>query len=327
MSKSVVIRETGNPSEVVRVEEEQWPAPGAHEILVRMLYAPINPADINTLQGTYGKQLQLPAVIGAEGVGEVIEAGEKVQQYQPGDKVLLPYGVSSWREQVLLSEDLGILLSREIDSQQASMLRINPPTAWRMLHDFENLQEGDWVVQNASNSGVGRAVIKIAKRMGLRTINLVRRAELIDELQALGGDHVLLDNRDSVSAFAKANPDVRASLGLNAVGGESALGVASLLKDESTHVTYGAMGLAPVKIPNRFLIFQNISFRGFWVSRWFAESPKAEIEKMFRELEEMILKKEIVVPVAAEYGIDQVADAVKAASESGRSGKILLKLS
>ena len=74
------------------------------------------------------------------------------------------------------------------------MLKINPLTAWRMLHDFVRLEKGDWVIQNAANSAAGRAVIQIAHELGYRTVNVVRRKELIEELRAEGGDVVLLDN-------------------------------------------------------------------------------------------------------------------------------------
>ena len=73
------------------------------------------------------------------------------------------------------------------------MLGINPPTASHLLDQASDLQAGDWVVQNAANSGVGRSVIPIAKARGLKTINVVRRPELIPELEAIGGDLVIVD--------------------------------------------------------------------------------------------------------------------------------------
>lgn len=73
------------------------------------------------------------------------------------------------------------------------MMGINPPTAVLLLREYVDLQPGDWVAQNAANSGVGRLVIAIAKTRGLRTINFVRRAELVAELKAAGGDIVVVD--------------------------------------------------------------------------------------------------------------------------------------
>jgi hypothetical protein len=86
--------------------------------------------------------------------------------------------------------------------KQLAMLRINPPAGALMLSEYVDLKPGDWVVQNAANSGVGRAVIAIGKERGIQTINLVRRDDVIPEVVAAGGDVVLKDDDDAVSRIA-----------------------------------------------------------------------------------------------------------------------------
>src|SRR5258705_13943177 len=86
-----------------------------------------------------------------------------------------------------------VVVPAGIEPVHAAMLKINPMTAWRMLHDYVQLQKGDWLIQNAANSAAGRAVIQIAHELGYKTVNVVRRAELIEELRGEGGDIVLLD--------------------------------------------------------------------------------------------------------------------------------------
>src|SRR5207248_10851014 len=120
-----------------------------------------------------------------------------------------------------------------------AMLRINPATALRMLRDFVDLAAGDFVIQNAANSAVGRLVIQIAKANQWRTINLVRRPELIDELRALGGDFVFLDDDDVKGQIATATGGAPMRLALNCVGGDSALRLANALAPGGTLVTYG----------------------------------------------------------------------------------------
>ena len=81
------------------------------------------------------------------------------------------------------------------DVNQFAMLGVNPPTAYRLLTDIVKLPPGSWVIQIAGNSGVGRATIAIAKSLGLRTVNVVRRDEAVAELKALGGDVVVVAAR------------------------------------------------------------------------------------------------------------------------------------
>ncbi|MGB8901696.1 MAG: alcohol dehydrogenase, partial [Methylocella sp.] len=70
---------------------------------------------------------------------------------------------------------------------------VNPPTAYFLLTNIVKLPRASWVIQNGANSGVGRATVAIAKSLGLKTINVVRREEVVAEMKALGGDIVLVD--------------------------------------------------------------------------------------------------------------------------------------
>src|SRR3989475_11476772 len=94
------------------------------------------------------------------------------------------------------------------------MLGINPPTAALLLNESIDLRPGDWVAQNAANSGVGRSLIAIAKARGLKTINFVRRPELVTELQAVGGDLVIVDQSGAVDKIRATIGDARVPLGL-----------------------------------------------------------------------------------------------------------------
>src|SRR5437764_13671502 len=100
------------------------------------------------------------------------------------------------------------------------MLKINPMTAWRLLHDYVDLQRGDWLIQNAANSAAGRAVIQIAHELGYKTVNVVRRPELIADLRLEGGDVVLVDGENLREQVKDALADAPIRLGLNAVGGD-----------------------------------------------------------------------------------------------------------
>ncbi len=192
----VVVYEThGNPAEVLQIKTEPWPSPAAGEAVVQMLAAPINPADINAIEGKYPARREVPAVPGFEGAGVVVETGADVSTIRKGALVILPHNIGTWREAVAVKANDLVAVPPEIDPVSAAMLKINPMTAWRLLHDYVDLARGDWVIQNAANSAVGRAVIQIARELGFKTVNVVRRPELIDELQRDGGDVVLVDRR------------------------------------------------------------------------------------------------------------------------------------
>ena len=174
---------------------------------------------------------------------------------------------------------------------------------------------GDWVIQNAANSAAGRAVIQISRELGYRTVNVVRRPELIEELRAEGGDVVLLDDDKLRDAVAAATDGAPIRLALNAVGGESALRLAKIVAPEATMVTYGAMSLQPLTFPNGLLIFKNLHFTGFWVNKWYEQATRAEAPETFARIFEIAKRGLLETKIERTYSLGEFAEAVARAAQ------------
>jgi NADPH:quinone reductase-like Zn-dependent oxidoreductase len=209
------------------------------------------------------------------------------------------------------------------DPHQAAMLKVNPATAWRLLHGFTHLQPGEWIVQNLGNSAVGRCVIQLAHSLGIHTLSFVRRPEVSAELRALGADHVFTDDETGLTAARQALGGANASLAFNAVGGDSALRLMKLLRESATHITYGAMGRKPVTIPNGLLIFRDIQVRGLWVSRWIENAPPADVQDTYDHLSALVAAGKLIQPIDSTYPLDSYATALARLDAPDRSGKIL----
>ena len=313
---------TGNPSEVVQLDEMALPEPGPGEVRVRMLWAPVNPADLNMLEGKYGETRLLPDVPGNEGCGRVVAVGPDVDESWIGRHVLVDS--LAWREEGNWPLENLITVPAGIDARRACVLRVNPPTAWCLLHLFADLKAGDWIAQNAATSAVGRAVIDIAKDRSWKTLNVVRRPEAVGELRDLGADAVVVDGPEMADAAAVALGGAKPRLGLNAVGGASATRLAGLLSEGAVLVTYGAMSKEALKIPNGFLIFRDLDFRGFWLTRWLRKAPPTERDAVFGEIFRLAARGCFAPRVAAEFSLGEVSPAVARAAEGG--GKVLLRL-
>jgi len=322
--RAIVFHEHGAPAKVTRIEETVIDPPKTGEALVRIIAAPIHPVDLNVIEGKYPIRPVLPASAGSEGAGVVEELGDGVEHVARGDVVLLPPPFGTWREAGVANAEELVIVPHGIDPLQAAMLRINPATAFCLLRDFVDLQPGDFVLQNAGNSAVGRAVIQLAHAFGLRTISLVRRASLIDELEANGADFVFLDDEQAAPRIELAVVGAPIRLGLNAVGGESALRLANALAPGGTIVTYGAMGRQPLRIPNGLLIFKDLRFRGFWITPRRQRATHEEDAAMFGELFALARRGVLRQPIERVYPIEAMHEAIEHAERSGRAGKILL---
>lgn len=318
------IHQSGKPSEVMQSEACTTPVPQRHEVLVRMLHAPINPADLNFIEGTYGRRPQFPAVPGIEGCGRIEDVGDEVESLTEGDLVIPLHSIGTWQRHVVAAENQFARLPAGIDPVQASMLRVNPTTAWQMLHQFRELQRGDFIAQNAANSGVGRATIQIAKHLGLRTINLVRRDELAEELAALGGDLVIPDRENALGAARDMLGGRPLNLALNAVGGESALHLMDLLSPGAALITYGAMSRRSLKVPNKHLIFKDLELRGYWLTRWMETASHTEIHDTLQPLADMMRRGELKLPVHRIFPVADYKAALVEAATEGRCGKVIL---
>ena len=301
---AVMYRNYGDPSKVLYGEHIDLPALSEGKVLLKMLAAPINPADINMIQGVYPvKPPALPAVGGNESVSEVLELGAGVKTLKVGDWVIpADSGSGTWRTHTVANETDLVKVANDIPTVCAATLTVNPRTAYRMLKDFEDMNPGDTVIQNGANSGVGQAVIQIAAEMGLKTINIVRDRPdingLIAKLSGLGATHVVTDEmlkkqdtKDLLKSLRKPK------LALNCVGGRASAELMKYLQKKGTMVTYGGMSKQPLMIPAGPLIFNDVKVKGFWVTQWTRDNFNTPERKQMQDhLTDMIKKGVLKAP-------------------------------
>lgn len=312
------------PQDVISAVEVPAPALSEGQVLVEVLAAPINPSDVLTLTGDYGMLPPLPAVGGNEGVGRVAKHGPGVTNPPIGQTVLLPAGCGSWASHVVCAAGALVPLPNEADPKQLSMMTINPPTALLLLREFAALQEGDWVLQNAANSGVGGYLIQLAKMRGLRTINVVRRETAKAAVSEKGGDAVLVDGPDLPQQVKALAGEQGVRLGIDAIGGDATERMASALSNGGTVVNYGALSGMPCQIGAGNLIFRGITLTGFWLAKWFRDAAPEERQAVFGQVAQHIAEGTLHANIHAEYPLRQIKEAVAAAAAGNRTGKILI---
>jgi NADPH:quinone reductase-like Zn-dependent oxidoreductase len=201
---------------------------------------------------------------------------------------------------------------------QEAMLAINPPTAVLLLSEYVGLKPGEWVVQNAANSGVGRWVIAFAKTRGLKTVNIVRRPELVAELEALGGDVVVVDSPDVPERIKAAVGQAELRLALDGVSGPATGVLAATLSPRGTLVSFAAMSEGRMSINPLDVIFKPLIVRGFWLGH---PEIASKIAPAVAQAASMIASGRVHIPVAETYPLSAIKEAV---AHAQRGGKILL---
>ncbi|WP_375452384.1 zinc-binding dehydrogenase [uncultured Devosia sp.] len=320
--RSVVFETFGVPQAVLGVAERAMPVPGPGQALVRMALSPIHNHDLSTIAGQYGIKPALPAVPGTEAVGVVEALGAGVTNLAIGQRVA-GGAAQTWAQYYLVEAARAVAVPASVSDETACQLVSMPLSAKMILADLK-LTPGDWIVQNAGNGAVGKLVARFGAEQGINVVSLVRRDAAVDELEALGITNAVSREsegwQERVRALSGGMPIIRA---LDSVGGAAPAELLAVVADGAELVNFGAMSGQPLSIAPAQLLFRGITVRGFWGMK--PNIAPEEIGRMLGELVALAAKGELVLPIEAAFGLEQIGAAVAASGEPGRKGKIALR--
>src|ERR1700681_3453385 len=300
----------GRPEAVIEcVEAADLPAPKADEVALEVLAFPLNPADLLTIEGLYASRSALPACPGAECVARVTAVGGAVADVHPGDLVI-PLDRENWVQRKVAKASRVIKVPAGVDPLQLAMLKVNPPTAYLMMKRYVNLAPGDWILQTAANSGVGHCLIQLAKAEGLRTVNIVRREGLADELLALGADVVLLDGPELAQRITAATQGAPIRLAIDAVGGSQIVRFGDALADEATVLNYGRLSGENPQLSGHQCVFKRLVLTGFWLVPWLQKLSRQEVGALYAGLAQRMAEGTLRIPVEKTFRLEEIKQAV-----------------
>ncbi|KAF8227523.1 NAD(P)-binding protein [Tricholoma matsutake] len=363
VNRAIVYSENGDPSKVLTsLRYPSLPVPASNTVNIRFILTPINPADLNVIEGVYpskpsvntsltpsgkGSKEHAVFVAGNEGLARVTAVGNGVNGLKEHDWVVMTKPqVGTWctNKNVDVADVVRIPRVPNLSEAHGAMMTVNFPTAYNMLRDFVSLQPDDWIIQNGANSAVGQVVIQIAASRGVKTLNFVRNRdniqELTGQLQTLGATKVLtyeaLSDKSLRSMVKEWTDGKSIRLGLNCVGGKETSLMAKLLGNDAHLVSYGAMSRQPLSLPTSLFLFNNLTAHGFWQTRWNQYKSHVEKENIMQQLVELISEGKLkepaheIIHVSArdtdEEAGEKVREAIRKMSGGQYGKKVLLKL-
>ncbi len=315
----------GDPTVVLHGGEMASPDPGAGEVRIRTVLAPIHNHDLWTVRGQYGYKPTLPAIGGSEGTGVIDALGEGVTGLQVGQRVSAASVHGTWAEYFIAPARMVIPMPDGIDDNTAAQL-IAMPLSALMLLEFLHVEAGQWIAQNAANGAVGKALAMLAKARGVHCINLVRRDAGVAEMDALGIDNTVSTAQpDWMAQVRKRVGEGALVAAVDSVGGRASGELMTLLAEGGTLVSFGSMTGEPMQIGSGDVIFKQATVKGFWGSKVSQAMAPDDKRRLVGELLRLAAAGGLSLPVDAIFGLDQVAEAAKASLEPGRNGKVLLR--
>jgi len=332
--QAVVFEQFGEPGDVLNVVEGQAAQPASGEVLVRMLAAPVNPSDLMTVRGTYGRLPEMPAVPGYEGVGIVETSGGGVLgRFLTGKRVAVASrNGGTWAERCVVPAKQVIPLPKDVSTEQGAMFFVNPVTAFVMTRRVLQVSAGEWLLQTAAGSALGRMVIRLGRRFGFRTLNIIRRPEQAPQLQAVGADAVVHFDPAKHSA-EQLRDDVSQVVGeggiryaIDPVGGATGSAVVACLGTGGRLLVFGTLSDDPLSFSPRQLMGPGAQVEGFWLTNYLDRLGLLGKLGLIRQVGGLVRSGVLASEVGATFPLENIREAVGAADQPGRTGKVLLQI-
>ncbi len=307
------------------------PRPGPGEVRVRMILSPVNPSDTLVVRGRYGVLPKLPATPGFEGVGIVDEIGPGLPArvlLKKGKRVVaINSAGGNWAELAVVPWRQARPVADDIPDEQAAAFFVNPATVLAIARHVLAVPRGEWLLQSAAGSTLGKMMINLGRHDGFKTLNVVRRREAIDELKKLGGDAVISSSDGPIDQQVRrvaGGEGVRYAI--DPVGGETGTAMFRSLAPGGRLVLYGTLSDQPITVDPRLVISGPRTVEGFWLGHWMrAQSIPASL-LLFREIAALIRQGTLRSEIGRTYPLDEIHQALQEADAVGRKGKVLLRL-
>ena len=331
--RSVVADTVGEPSQVLRLEARPIPQPGPGQVRIRVVAVPVEASDLHTIRGRYGFTPEFPAVPGIESVGVIDEIGSDTEGLTVGQRVMTIGVTGTWQEYVVADAEQVLPVPAGMSTSTAAQLLSNPLTAVILTSDVLDVRPGEWLLQTAAGSTVGQLVVQLGTHIGFKTLNVVRRRSAVEDILVSGGTAVICtedeDLRERVVAIAGEGGVAKA---IDCVSGQVGADVSRALAPHGELVVFGALSThrqtdpAKLTIPifARSLIYETKSVRGFWLFRWFTETPKDRMAATIDRTVQLATGGALRVPEGQPIPVEKFSDAVYLAEAPEHGGKPLL---
>jgi NADPH:quinone reductase-like Zn-dependent oxidoreductase len=333
--RALVANSIGEPADVLSLEVRPVPEPGPGQVRIRVQAAPIHASDLHVLRGRFAFAPELPVVPGFESVGVIDKIGDGVEQLERGQRVITLGVIGTWQEYMIAEATRVLGVPVGMRASTAAQLMINPLSGLLMTTRELDIQPGEWLLQTAAGSTVGKVVMQLGRHLGFRTINVVRRRSAVAEILEFGGDQVICtEDEDLRGRVAEIGGPEGVRKAIDCVAGEVGADVFRALAPDGEMVVHGALATHRQTDPDqltlpllaRSIIYGTKTVRGFWLNRWLSKAAPDEVGTMVARTVELVAGGTIILPEGQPLPLDQFADAVRLAEAPAHGDKPLFVL-
>jgi NADPH2:quinone reductase len=302
--KAIRVHRHGGP-EVLTYEDVGIGRPGPGEVLVRNRAIGLNFVDTYFRSGAYAPP-GLPFIPGNEGAGEVVEAGEGVAGFSPGDRVAYVETLGSYAEQRIVPAHFLVHLPDAIDFETGAAMLLKGLTTQYLLRRTFKVGPGHTILMHAAAGGVGLILTQWAKHLGATVIGTVGSPEKAELARANGCDHVL-DYRDFAVRVREITGGEGCNVVYDGVGRATFEGSLDSLRPFGTFVSFGSTS-GPIPPFDITLLMQKGSLLATWQLLFEHLRKREDVLAMSRDLFDVVAGGALRVPVHARLPLAEAAE-------------------
>lgn len=324
--KAIVVREPGGPEQLVWTDVED-PQPGPGQLLVRVKATAVNRADTLQRRGAYPPPSGASPILGLEMAGEVIDWGDGVEGWAPGDRVFALLSGGGYAEKVTLPASHALPMPDYFNFREAAAIPEVFLTAYRNLVDLGRLTEGERVLIHAGGSGVGTAAIQLAKFRGAWVAVTAGRDDKLAGCLDLGADVAINYKAGSFAPIVMEKTDGRGvDVILDPVGAPYWEQNLDVLAWGGRLIVIAFMGGAHVNAHLGRILRQNWQVMGSTLRAQSDEYKASLTERFWRECEPAFRAGTMRPVIDRVFSIEEAADAHRYMEQNKNFGKIVLEV-
>jgi NADPH:quinone reductase len=326
LMKAWQVTRLGEPVDVLQLDDVEVPAPGPHQVLVRVRASAANFPDVLMCRGLYQIRPDLPFTPGSELCGEVLAVGDQVSRFAVGERVLgtcaLPFG--GFAQLALMDEATTYVAPDSLDDAQVAALFIGYQTGWFGLHRRAQIQPGETLLVHAAAGGVGSAAVQLGKAAGARVFGVVGGSAKAAYARALGADVVIDRHAQDFVQVVKDETDGRgADVVYDPVGGDVYQRSTKCIAFEGRIIVVGFAGGSIQEVALSHALVKNYSILGLHWGLYNEEDPAAAA-RCHDELTRLADTGAVAPFVSERFGLDGAGDALQRLANGSTVGRLVL---
>ena len=320
--RAILCKEYG-PAEKLVIEDIECPAPSGNQVKVKVKAAGLNFPDTLIIEGKYQIKPEMPFSPGGEMAGEVLEVGEGVKNFKPGQRIMGLTGYGAFAEEILVPENRLIPVPDGMDDHTAAAFSMVYGTSYHALKQRANIQPGETLLVLGASGGVGLAAVEIGKAMGANVIACASSDEKLEVAREAGADDLInYADEDLKEALKKRYPK-GVDVIYDPVGDKfTEAALRNMAWNGRLLVVGFAAGDIP-KIPANLALLKGCSIVGVFWGAFTQQEPKVNMQNIM-ELFQLFGQGKLKPRISQVFKFEEYEQALAALTSRTAKGKVVL---